>query len=396
VLHVVLSVAALAGYILLGTWLAASLVLCVWTSIDHPQDDIPEEEPGSGDEDSGPDLMLARQAALSLDGLLLAPGAPVGDHLRMATREHWDGEDDGGTACACGRWCAERDYQGNAAYGPRAFCETDTVYIGDAIRGLPEAYAELSLRLAKTGQQEERVSGSREAPLPLNLEAETFMRHIMLVTLTWEEIVRSAACLSNPDLCTACDGDGTRDGRDCPACRGSGVVRSRDGVALQRACELLAGQDRDRTGHLGTLLSLEAAEVVRPVPGSKRLAELEPGKVVSIDSSGDAWQQGKMTGTAAGLEFLRLNGRARGMLGLSRQRRRITEVPCDGCRGKTLVQSEAKAGGWEPAVRCTACSTAYTGTHYDLLMGRVYQAQLAALEKDRTRKAQLAAAGKAS
>ena len=88
-----------------------------------------------------------------------------------------------------------------------------------------------------------------------------------------------------------------------------------------------------------------------------------------------------MDGTAAGLEFLQLHGRARGILGLTRQRRRITEVPCDGCRGKTLVQSEAKAGGWEPLVRCTACPVSYAGSNYDLLMGRVYSTQLAALAK---------------
>jgi hypothetical protein len=313
----------------------------------------------------------------------------------MAARgEYWDGGDDSGTACACGRYCAERDYQGNAAYGPRAFCASDERHIGEAIRGLPEVYTELSLRLAKTGQQEERVSGSREAPVPVNLEAETFMRHILLVTLTWEEMVRSAAGLSNPDACTACGGEGEANGSGCRPCQGSGVIKTRDGAALQRASILLGGEDRDRTGHLGTLLSLEAAEVVRPVPGSKRLAELEPGTVVRIDSAGDAWQQGEMTGTAAGLEFLRLSGRARGMLGLSRQRRRITEVPCDGCRGRTLVQSEAKAGGWEPVVRCTACSMAYAGAHYDLLMARAYQAQLAELEKHRT--AQQAALGRAS
>jgi hypothetical protein len=71
------------------------------------------------------------------------------------------------------------------------------------------------------------------------------------------------------------------------------------------------------------------------------------------------------------------------MIGFTRQRRKITEVPCDGCRGKTLVQWEAKAGGWEPVVRCTACSTSYTGAHYDLLMGRVYTEQLKALAKQK-------------
>ena len=298
----------------------------------------------------------------------------------MAARDY-QYDDEGSTPCACGRHCAERDYQGNPALGPRAFCETDTRCIGDAIRGLPETYAELSLRLAKSSQQEERVSGSREAPVPVDLETETFMRHIILVALTWEELVRAVADLSNPDLCPSCKGDGTQGGRECAACRGDGVVRARDGASLQRACMLLAGPARDRAGRLGTLLSLEPAQVTRPVPGSLRLAELKPGVVVRIDSAGDAWAQGEMSGTDAGLEFLRMHGRARGMLGLSRQRRRITEVPCDGpgCRGRTLVQSEAKAGGWEPVVRCTACPMTYTGASYDLLMGRVYSAQLEAL-----------------
>ena len=299
----------------------------------------------------------------------------------MAARDYQYDEDEGGTPCACGRYCAERDYQGNPGLGPRAFCATDENHIGAAIRDFPQVYAELSLRLAKTGQQEERVSGSREAPVPVDLEVQAFMRHIVLVTLTWEELVRSAASLSNPDLCPSCDGEGILEGRECRSCRGDGVVRSRDGVALHRACVLLGGEDRGRIGHLVTLLSLEAAEVVRPVPGSKRLSELEPGTVVRIDSAGDAWAQAEMSGTDAGLEFLRLHGRARGMLGLTRQRRRITEVPCDGCRGKTLVQSEAKAGGWEPAIRCTACPMSYIGAHYDLLMGRVYQVQLEALGK---------------
>ena len=107
---------------------------------------------------------------------------------------------------------------------------------------------------------------------------------------------------------------------------------------------------------------------------------MEPGTFWT-DTAGDAWAYSDMDGTGAGLEFLQLHGRARGMLGLTRQRRRITEVPCDGCRSRTLVQSEAKAGGWEPAVRCTACPVAYIGANYDLLMGRVYAAQLEALSK---------------
>lgn len=264
-------------------------------------------------------------------------------------RGDWDGEDEGTTACACGRHCAERDYEGNPALGPRSFCDTDEHRIGDAIAGLPETYASLRLLLPFAGQREERVTGSRDAPVPVNLDVQAFMRQIVQVTCSWEDQVRAAVRLADlPD------------------------GRRRDGVALAQASRTLSR-------HLTALLSMPVETKVRFVP---------PGKLDETghwwtDTAGDAWTYTDLDGTGAGLEFLQMHGRARGMLGLTRQRRRITEVPCDGCRGKTLVQSEAKAGGWEPVVRCTACSVVYLGAHYDLLMGRVYQAQLAELERHR-------------
>lgn len=300
----------------------------------------------------------------------------------MAHRGHPENQNDyddetGTIPCACGKTCAERDYQGNPARGPRPFCRTDEAYTGAAIRRLPETYAQLSLKLAKSGQQEERISGSREAPLPVDLQVETFMRHIILVTLTWEEQVRAVAGLSNPDLCPACDGEGTPRGRECPACRGTGTVSARDGAALQRAATLLAGHDRDRCGYLTTLLALEPAEVNRPVPATRRIADLRPGTILRIDPSGDAWERKPMNGTDAGLEFLQLAGRARAMLGLSLARRRVA-VPCDGCDMiGTLIQREALSGGWEPVVRCTNCPATYIGAQFELLMGREYQATLA-------------------
>jgi len=267
----------------------------------------------------------------------------------MAARDYWDDSGEGGTPCACERHCAERDYQGNPQLGPRAFCDTDRDRIGDAIARLPETYAELRLLLPVTGQQEERVTGSREAPVPVNLDVQAFMRQVVWVACSWEDQVRAAVSLSDlPD------------------------GRRRDGVALAQACRILAA-------HLTALLSLPRETKVRFVPPS-RLEGMEPGTFWA-DTAGDAWAYSDMDGTGAGLEFLQLHGRARGMLGLTRQRRRITEVPCDGCRGRTLVQAEAKAGGWEPAVRCTACPVAYIGANYDLLMGRVYAAQLEALSK---------------
>lgn len=268
-------------------------------------------------------------------------------------RDQWYDDESGGVSCACGRGCAEGDYAGNPKVGPRAFCETDTTHIGAAIRSLPEMYVELRLKLAKGQQQEERVSGSREAPTPLDLRIEAFMRHLILVAVSWEEQVRAAASLSQPD----------------------GQVR--DGIALARACKLLGGDAPSRTGHLSTLLMLEPEDKNRPVPGSVQLRELEPGSSVRIDDAGDAWQKREMGGADAGLEFLALNGRCRGILGLTLQRRRVP-LRCDGCEGLTLVQREALGGGWEAVVKCTACPQSYIGDEFEMLTERWFQATLKA------------------
>jgi hypothetical protein len=279
----------------------------------------------------------------------------------------------GMTPCARENRCEERDYAGNAQLCPRAFCETDSGYIRRAVTGMPRTYVDLHGLLARSEQAEERVSGSREAPMPLAADVEAFMREIVHVTLTWEERVRAVARLSDYP-------DGHR----------------RDSVALDHACRVTLGRNLD------ALLSLEPSSFWRPVT-RKRVDEIieERGgdgatalgsamhwwrlQPVGYDVAGDAWEKITLDGTGAGLEFLNLAGRARGMLGLSRQRRRITEVRCDNrdCNGKTLVQYEAHDGGWEPRVRCTACPNTYIGASYDLLMSRVYRVQLDELAKRR-------------
>lgn len=287
--------------------------------------------------------------------------------------DQWDDSDSGGQPCACGRHCAEADNAGNAQVGPRAFCATDTHHIGAVIRGLPGMYTDLSLKLAKEGQREERVSGSRDAPVPVDLEVQAFMRHLVLCALTWEELVRQAADLSNPDLCPSCRGEGSIQGRGCRTCQGDGVIRARDGAALQRACVLLGGRDHERTGYLGTLLGLEPAPVTRPVPGSTRLSELEPGSAIRIDSAGDAWERKDRGGADAGLEFLKLNGRARGILGLTLESRRVA-ARCECESIGTIKQRQAISGGWEAVARCSACGRAYIGAEFEDLMGREFEA----------------------
>lgn len=298
----------------------------------------------------------------------------------MARRRSWtirpqDGEpgpgESAGQPCARGHRCEERDYQGNPKYGPRAFCETDARSIRQDILALPMHYAALRGLLAYASQAGERVSGSKEPPIPLAADVEAFMREIVHVTCSWEDAVRAAARLADPP-----------------------EGRRRDGVMLGDAVRTLAGEYRRKAdghhemigGHFGTLMSLESQHMRRAIT-RRRVEEIieeegdaiDPGRVI-WDVSGQPWEALDMDGTAAGLEFLALNGRARGMLGLSRQRRSITEVRCDTCKGKTLVQYEGRDGGWEPVAKCTNCPEVYSGQRFDWLMRRVYEAQVEALD----------------
>jgi hypothetical protein len=266
----------------------------------------------------------------------------------VARRSRWQDdteETETGTPCARGRSCAEADYQGNPVLCPRAFCEKDREWISASITGLPENYTRLRLLLARSQQQQERVSGSREAPIPLATDIEAFMREIVHIACGWEEQVRAVASLSDHP-------DGHR----------------RDGVALTQACRTLAA-------HLSILLTLAPEEKVR-LMSLADLYDTDLDFSIWWDTAGDAWAYTTMDGTDAGLEFLRLNGRARGMLGLNRGRRRITEVPCDECQGSTLVQWEGFLGGWDPVIKCTNCPNAYIGPRFELLMGRIYKIQM--------------------
>lgn len=273
--------------------------------------------------------------------------------MARRSRQYMDeaeAEQETGTPCARENQCTDADYQGNGAACNRAFCEKDEQWIGKILAEMPETYTRLRLLLARSQQAGERVSGSREAPIPLATDIDAFMREIVHVTLDWDDQVRAVARLS-----------------DYP------VGRRRDAVALADACRTLGRS-------LSTLLSLAPEIKVRHVPMSV-LYEAELDFSIWWDTSGDAWGNVTMDGTDAGLEFLRLSGRARGMLGLNRGRRRITEVPCDDCDATTLVQWEARDGGYEPVIRCTNCPNAYIGKRFELMMGRVYSVQMQRMER---------------
>lgn len=273
-------------------------------------------------------------------------------------------DDEGAIPCARGNRCSEADHLGIPKHGPRSLCETDTRYLRTDIADLPERYVELHGLLGRAGQgDDERVSGgSNEAPIPLAADVDALMREVVRIACDWEKAVRARGRLTAH-----------------PA-----GLRRRDGVRLATACETL-------TGHLDVMLSLGPHWMYREATRQRIKEIIGEDETVSsrfiIDRSGQAWERRQMTGTDAALEVFALTGKVRGALGLSLPVRKITEVRCDNCHEKMLIQRGARSGDWEPRVTCRSCPNVYAGARFDLLMGRVYQAQLAMQEAAQQAKA---------
>jgi hypothetical protein len=196
-----------------------------------------------------------------------------------------------------------------ARWGPGAFCASDTRLISEALAGLPRLYTELSLALPRTAQanRDTQVTGSTEAPTPLNLAVEALMRELVMVLVTWEEV-----CLEPP----------------LPA------GATRPGYALARACAALRAD-------LGALLALP------------RGTQARHGRLVELD------------GVDAGLDVLRLHHRA-GRLLQAPPTIEVRPAPCPACGMYALLLDAATR-----STRCQGCRHVISEQQYDAWCGQL-------------------------
>jgi hypothetical protein len=255
--------------------------------------------------------------------------------------------------CAQGDWCRGyriEDGKRLPALTPRPFCEPCTRLIARNLDDLPARYAQLYAELGNKGQAAERVSGTREAPVPVRLDIDALMREIIDVLASWDERVRATAGLSFP---------GTQATR-----------RRRDGTAITGYTETLALR-------LSALLTLQAEPMRRDIP----IEEIRPGDTGIVHASaGYASVNRDLSGIDAGLEILTLHRRCRAKLAETRRRDHL-DVPCPGCDALGLERDD----GSDWAAECTQCGRQLNQDQYEL-----WTRQLAAYEKVR---AQAVAAG---
>lgn len=235
--------------------------------------------------------------------------------------------------CAQGEWCRGYrivDQRRVPALTPRVFCEPCTRLIGRSLDELPELYVRLSCELGQKGQAPERVSGSREAPVPPRLDVDALMRRMVSVMASWDQRVRAVAGLTHP---------------------GEELARKR------RHGRALAGYTETLALRLAVLLSLPSVPMRRDIPIGE-VTELDEGLVHVGAGYATVIRPG--SGETAGREILELHRQARGKLAETRLREHL-DVPCPGCDCLSLE----RISGSDQAAECSLCgrqmdSGAYT------------------------------------
>lgn len=245
----------------------------------------------------------------------------------------------------CGRRNDEGVWERTAA--TRAFCDKCEHSIRDVLRDLPGLYARLHVALGGGGASGEKVSGSRELPVPIRLGVEELIDDVEWTVFGWEDVLREAL-------------------RGPPA---AAVIGNR---VVARTTRLVTPSDADvrECAWVWGLDGWAATEAVRrgewrsartPTQWSRRRG------VRFAESCG--WLADRVTpllasdgGETAGLEFLALASRCQAALGTGRLVHRLP-APCPSCDLKALQREDGK-----DAVRCTSCRREWSPVEYERLV----------------------------
>lgn len=245
-----------------------------------------------------------------------------------------------GRRCARGEHCPGAQAAEDGSVTPdwaeydSPFCRRDRDHAGRCLASLPEWYVRLRAGLGdKRQQSDERVSGSRTAPVPVRLDYDALIRDMLFVLCSWEERVREAAELEVLD---------TELSR-----------HRRDERSLPGAVTVL-------TAHFGLLLSLPAGPM-RRYRSMRSAAQLPPGTPGIVRPlAGYAEIVLPLSGADAGNEIMHLHYRARSSLGETRPpAERLEGVPCRQCDQVGLERASAwsasDAADTDAWSECSAC-----------------------------------------
>jgi hypothetical protein len=224
------------------------------------------------------------------------------------------------------RLCARGDHCPAAVHAPDGalvpalapsgcpYCTRCASAVHRTLGAMPWRYAWLRWHIGDKGTAPPgpRVTGTREAPIPLRADIDALIREMVSVLSDWDERVAAAAGLDRP---------GTELAR-----------RRRDEVALPAAAAALRA-------HLPVLLALPAEPMMRTMPLSRNAPPLPPGTTGWVhQAAGYVRYFADLSGADAGRDIFRLAWLSRRLLGETvPPPERLDGVPCKGCDVLALV-----------------------------------------------------------
>ena len=266
-------------------------------------------------------------------------------------------DDDGQRECARAERCLDSrsvpngdgTYITAGALGYRTFCDACRGHIVRCLEQMPGYYQDLREILGdKSAGHGERVSGSREHPIPLNVTVDSLMGELIASVHVWAARVAFTAGLKSvPET----------------------MPRAYVDAPFEGLCGMLAA-------HVDVLVSLEAAPMgvqISLVEADELPADAD---VIRHYDAGYAVLTDWRSGADAGLDLCRLNNRCRNVLGHTRADEPI-EGRCFECGILgSLVRPDSSEGILDYA-RCRSCGTTYTGADYKMLLKAAYEDALA-------------------
>ena len=227
---------------------------------------------------------------------------------------------------------------------PSPFCRKDTGRVCRSLADMPRRYVALRLAIGQKPRlgEDSRVTGSRDAPIPLRLDIDALIRDMLLILVSWEERVAETADLTRPSAALS--------------------RHRRDEIAVPAAVRTLAPR-------VDILFALAAQPMMRvkPIPAREKVPDWAAG-LAAASTAGFVHPGGgyvtadiPLAGPDAGLEILNLGDRCRRALRETTPPPLLLDgIPCRRC--EHLALTAAPEPEWKS--ECSQCGDLLSQAEY--------------------------------
>ena len=227
---------------------------------------------------------------------------------------------------------------------PSPFCRKDTARVCRSLADMPRRYVSLRIQIGIKPRmgEDSKVTGSRDAPIPVRLDIDALIRDMLLILVSWEERVAEIAGLARPAAALS--------------------RRRRDEVAVTTAVKTLAPR-------VDILFALTPQPMMRvkPIPARDKVTDWAAALTATAAAGfvhpggGYVTADIPLAGPDAGLEILNLGDRCRRALRETTPPPLLLDgIPCRRC--EHLALTAAPEPEWKS--ECSQCGDLLSQAEY--------------------------------